>query len=117
MHIEPVLGGSGIVHAGANNDGTIRKKQLTTDYVWIGVSNVPTETAVTNMIAAKGTLISGQLTVIDTAITTNSFAVVTMSTVGVSTSTPIKFTASNGSMLFSTGQATDTCDFGYIIFI
>ena len=91
--------------------------KLTTDYVWVGVNNVPVETNIDNIIAAKGTLTSGQLTVTDTGITVNSFAVVTMSTVGVSTSVPIKYTASNGSMLFSTGQITDTCDFGYIIFI
>ena len=90
---------------------------LTTNYIWVGVANVPTETPISNIISAKGTLISGQLTITDTSITTNSFAIVTMSTVGISTDVPIKFTANVGSMLFSTGQTTDTCDFGYIIFV
>lgn len=72
---------------------------------------------ISNVLAGKGTLITGQCTITDTSITTTSWAVVCISTVGVSTSVPIKFTASNGSMLFSTGQATDTVEFGYIIFV
>ena len=90
---------------------------LTTDTVWMGVGNLPTETSVTNMLSGKGTLISGSCTIIDNGITVNSWATVCVSTVGVSTSVPIKFTASAGSMLFTTGQITDTAEFGYIIFI
>jgi len=90
---------------------------LTTDYLWTGVAGLPVETPITNIISGKATLISGQCTVIDTGITTNSYAIIGMSTVGVSTSVPIKFTPAAGSMVFTTGQATDTCDFGYIIFL
>jgi len=71
----------------------------------------------TNMLSGKDTLIAGNCTIIDSNITTNSWATVCISTVGVSTSVPIKFTASAGSMLFSTGQATDTAEFGYLIFL
>jgi hypothetical protein len=94
------------------------KYNLTQGYTIIGNALGKTsEVAVTNILSGKGTLIAGNCTIADTGITTNSWAVVCVSTTGVSTSVPIKFTANTGSMLFSTGQAGDTCEFGYIIFI
>lgn len=70
------------------------------------------------VISSTGTLISGQHTVIDTRITTTSFVTsIAVSTIGSITSIPIKWTASNGSMLFNTGQPSDTAMFGYTIYI
>jgi len=90
---------------------------LTTDTVLGRESGNIVPIPITNILSGKDTLITGQCTIIDANITINSWAAVCVSTVGVSTSVPIKFTASAGSMLFTTGQITDTCEFGYIIFI
>lgn len=70
------------------------------------------------VISGTGTLIAGQHTVFDTRITTTSFVTsIAISTTGSITSIPIKWAASNGSMLFNTGQPSDTVMFGYTIYI
>lgn len=66
--------------------------------------------------SAKTTLIAGTRTITDIRITTLSYGIVTFSNIGISTSTPIKFTANNGNMVFNTGQITDTGEFAYLIF-
>lgn len=73
---------------------------------------------VQDILSSTGTLISGQHTVTDTRISTTSFVTsIAISSTGVITSVPIRWTASNGSMLFSTGQGTDTAMFSYTIYI
>jgi hypothetical protein len=73
--------------------------------------------AVQETIIATAQLVAGTALVFDTRITTASFAVVTSSSTGIITSVPIKYTATAGQMLFTTGQVGDTATFAYIIVI
>ena len=69
-----------------------------------------------DILSGIGTLITGDHTVTDSRITTTSFVTgIAISSTGTSTAV-IKWTASNGSMLFSTGNS-DTAKFGYTIYI
>lgn len=64
------------------------------------------------------TLISGDVNVIDSNITTSSIVVgISISGTGSITSVPIRWTATNGQMNFNTGQISDTATFGYTILI
>jgi|GEM_PF-6838970 len=96
-------------------NGNIGQAALTTDYTWIGVAGVPTEIAITDVLMGEGTLIAGNCTISDAKITASSKCVGVCWMDANHTSVPLTATAGAGTMLFSTGQATDTAKFGYTI--
>ena len=68
-------------------------------------------------LTGRASLVGGTFTLTNANLTTNSYAIVTFSTIGTSTSVPIKYTANAGSITFSTGQPTDNGEFAYLIFV
>ena len=87
---------------------------LTENYIWVGDSNnLPSEVPVSDVISGAAALVSGQYTVTDTNITTNSIVLTGISTTGTLTAN-LKYTLSAGQCVFSAG-GTDTAAFSYYI--
>lgn len=99
-----------------NTDGQM---ELTSEYVWVGnVSNRSSERAVTNQLAANATLVGGQFTVTNAAITVNSIVVMGESTVGHTTSTPTRYTRTAGQVVFTNSDIGNASgEFSYIILV
>jgi len=92
------LSGSGDVFVGADNTGLLNKQ-------------IPL-----SILSGKGTFITGQYTVIDTGITTNSWI-----TTGLMTCTGTRiigtYSGSPSKITFTSSDVADTGTFGYTIFI
>lgn len=103
-----------------SSTGDLIQAPLNTDYMWIGVTNIPAEIPTTKVLSGIGTFISGVCSIIDDDITINSIFTTGLKTCsgmfirGVYNSTPNRITFTSYDIAGSVAT-TDTGTFGYII--